>query len=242
MNVPRPKLLVSVRDAREAAAAMLGEADIIDVKEPRNGSLGAAESREIGAVLAQVAGWKPISAALGELRDAARHLASLPAGLTYVKAGLAGERSSPDWRERWSRLAKATPSACELIPVAYADAEAANAPALDEVVALAVAQRSTCLLIDTFQKDGRGLFDFAPIERLRVIADRLREARAGLALAGSLRLEDLGTARSLAPAIIAVRGAACGGDRDADIDPGRVRTIQSALDGAGIVVAASGAP
>ena len=35
-----PQLLVSVRNATEAAAAVLGGADILDVKEPANGPLG----------------------------------------------------------------------------------------------------------------------------------------------------------------------------------------------------------
>lgn len=62
-------LLVSVRNAKEAMAALVGGADLIDVKEPLAGSLGAATPKtwqEIGEV---VGGEKPLSAALGELHD-----------------------------------------------------------------------------------------------------------------------------------------------------------------------------
>ena len=41
----RVGLLVSVRDAAEAELALAGGADVIDVKEPNRGSLGAAECR-----------------------------------------------------------------------------------------------------------------------------------------------------------------------------------------------------
>ena len=36
-------LLVSVRDAKEAQQAVSGGADVIDVKEPAHGALGAAD-------------------------------------------------------------------------------------------------------------------------------------------------------------------------------------------------------
>ena len=39
----RPGLLVSVRSADEAIAALAGGADVIDVKEPNRGALGAAD-------------------------------------------------------------------------------------------------------------------------------------------------------------------------------------------------------
>jgi len=67
--MPGPKLLVSVRDAAEARAALVGGADLIDVKEPSRGSLGRAEADTIAAVAHAVGGRTPVSAALGELRD-----------------------------------------------------------------------------------------------------------------------------------------------------------------------------
>ena len=42
-----PGLLVSVRSAAEALAALAGGADVIDVKEPNQGSLGAADDDTI---------------------------------------------------------------------------------------------------------------------------------------------------------------------------------------------------
>ncbi len=51
----RPRLLVSVRSAEEALAAIAGGADILDVKEPSRGSLGMANSEVIAAIARQVA-------------------------------------------------------------------------------------------------------------------------------------------------------------------------------------------
>ncbi|MEX0885938.1 MAG: (5-formylfuran-3-yl)methyl phosphate synthase, partial [Phycisphaeraceae bacterium] len=46
----RPGLLVSVRNVAEARAAMAGGADVIDIKEPAAGALGAASPTTIQQV------------------------------------------------------------------------------------------------------------------------------------------------------------------------------------------------
>src|SRR4051812_30438336 len=89
-----PGLLVSVRSAAEAEAALAGGADLIDVKEPARGPLGRADDAVIDAVVASVAGRRPVSAALGELAERG---GPLPAGCRYVKWGLAG--LTREWRE-----------------------------------------------------------------------------------------------------------------------------------------------
>ena len=49
------KLLVSVRSVAEARIALAGGVDLIDVKEPRRGSLGAADAGIIAEIVAHVA-------------------------------------------------------------------------------------------------------------------------------------------------------------------------------------------
>jgi uncharacterized protein (UPF0264 family) len=46
----RPQLLVSVRNAAEAQAALAGGCDILDIKEPSRGSLGMADAPTIAAI------------------------------------------------------------------------------------------------------------------------------------------------------------------------------------------------
>ena len=74
------QLLVSVRDAAEARTAVEGGADLIDIKEPARGPLGAADVDVVEQIIAEVAGRRPVSAALGELRDW-RPLAGRTAGV-----------------------------------------------------------------------------------------------------------------------------------------------------------------
>jgi len=101
-----PQLLVSVRDATEAAAALAGGADIIDVKEPRRGPLGMADVSQIEAVLRTVREQNPtmpVSVALGDAGDwhAEQCHVRLPAGLNYIKLGTASCSSDDDWQSVW---------------------------------------------------------------------------------------------------------------------------------------------
>ena len=66
------QLLVSVRDVNEADAAIAGNADIIDVKEPARGSLGMASLESIAAIVSRCRNEQNAphcSAALGELQE-----------------------------------------------------------------------------------------------------------------------------------------------------------------------------
>ena len=60
------RLLVSVRNAAEAAAALAGGADIVDAKEPLNGALGPVGHGMLASITATIGGSAPVSAALGE--------------------------------------------------------------------------------------------------------------------------------------------------------------------------------
>ena len=61
------RLLVSVRNAEEARAALAGGAEIIDAKEPSRGALGAVDDRRAARDRRAVDGMRPVSAALGDV-------------------------------------------------------------------------------------------------------------------------------------------------------------------------------
>src|SRR5581483_9289165 len=150
-------LLVSVRSAAEAEAALAGGAALIDVKEPRRGSLGRADDGTIAAVVRAVGGRRPVSAALGELAER-RAVPILP--LAFAKWGLAGKREHADWPGELRRAAGLLPPGCRPVAVAYADWRRAGAPAPTEVCAFAGAHHWGAFLIDTWRKDGTTLLDW----------------------------------------------------------------------------------
>src|SRR5437016_5096196 len=102
------QLLVSVRSAAEAEAALAGGAQVIDVKEPLRGALGRADDAAIAAVVEAVAGRCPVSAALGELRETC--WTDVPPAcdrLSFVKWGPAGYLGCEDaFRTEWTSRMK----------------------------------------------------------------------------------------------------------------------------------------
>ncbi|MFO1092588.1 MAG: (5-formylfuran-3-yl)methyl phosphate synthase [Planctomycetaceae bacterium] len=93
----RPRLLVSVRNADEAIAALAGGADIIDVKEPRRGPLGMADANIVADIVACAGDRAPVSAALGEVRDwvtPSGDLGAAGAGNAHPVTGATGSASA----------------------------------------------------------------------------------------------------------------------------------------------------
>ncbi|QDU98055.1 (5-formylfuran-3-yl)methyl phosphate synthase [Lignipirellula cremea] len=221
-------LLVSVRNSDEAAAALRGGADWIDVKEPRNGALGAADPivwREVAAV---VAGRTPLSAALGELTSPGAFTAADLADVQYAKVGLAGSNDS-DWPQRWRRLLRRLPSHVQPVAVLYADWEAAAAPPPAEVLAAALSQRCAALLIDTWCKDGRHVFEVLPAATIAALLGAASAAGMRAVLGGSLTADRLADAVAAGAQLVAVRGAACDGARDSAVCEGRVSELVTRL-------------
>ncbi len=93
------KLLVSVTNAAEAVDAVTGGADLIDAKDAAAGPLGPVTVDVLTQIHAQVAGLRPVSAALGDatdehsINDAAASFAR--AGAAFVKVGFA-EATRPE--------------------------------------------------------------------------------------------------------------------------------------------------
>ena len=66
LAVPLTLFLASVRDAEEAELALRAGADIVDLKDPEQGALGALTPDTIAACVKQVAGRAPVSATIGD--------------------------------------------------------------------------------------------------------------------------------------------------------------------------------
>jgi uncharacterized protein (UPF0264 family) len=224
---PTPSLLVSVRSVAEAEAAAAGGAALIDVKEPAAGSLGRAADETIAAVIAWADGRRPVSAALGELRDNPAPVAC--AGLSYAKWGLAGCGGRGDWCRELAgaarRLQQADPE-CKLVPVAYADWQRAQAPSPKDVCQFTGAHACGAMLIDTWQKDGTTLLDWL---RLDEVMHLCWTAPVPVALAGSLGPNEVQALLPARPAWFAVRGAVCGGGRGGTVERERVARLVTLL-------------
>lgn len=233
----RPKLLVSVRNAREVTAALAGGCEIVDVKEPNRGSLGMADLAEVARVFAAVDERMPVSAALGEVVDWMEldNIPTLPFGLNYVKLGMSNLGSGSTGIRRWLEVRRTFSERVEAtlnwVAVCYADWEAAGAPQPQRVIEAAAESDCRVVLFDTFQKSRGGLLDWLAVDELTQRIATIQNHGLKAAIAGSLSLMSLPELLPLGADIIGVRGAACqNGSRNAGICADAVRTIRLAID------------
>jgi uncharacterized protein (UPF0264 family) len=207
------QLVISIRSQQECATALQTGANIIDIKDPTLGSLGAADVDVIRRIVAQVDRRRPVSIALGELREFdARRFAELPT-VEYVKLGLAGCAGWPLWPETWLEAWQQLPGQAHRVAVAYADADLARCPHWSDVLECGRACGCSVLLVDTHDKSAGGLLDWVDRAELQRIRQATLASGLQLALAGSLTRTQIGELLSLVPDFVAVRGAVCHGYR-----------------------------
>jgi uncharacterized protein (UPF0264 family) len=232
------KLLVSVADEREARVAVEGAVDIVDIKNPAEGSLGAPAPGMIARVRAAVPPERPVSAAIGDLPNlpgtaALAALGAAHSGAAYVKVGLWGTSTEDEAVAVLRAVREALesgPTRPTVIAAAYADAERVPSRPLAPWAVVAAARRAGvggCLL-DTAVKDGRGLFEWLTPDALAALVAEGHAANLEMALAGALRAEDLPTVRATGADIAGVRSAACrDGRRTAPLDGERIKRLRA---------------
>jgi uncharacterized protein (UPF0264 family) len=227
-----PQLLVSVRNADEAVAALAGGADVIDVKEPRRGPLGRAKRSTLQQVISRADRAAPVSVALGELQEfEPRYAANLPVGVGLAKLGLARCRDWPIWSTRWSQAIDALPGGVAPVAVVYADAAKCAAPPPHLVIGHAAQVGCRAVLFDTYEKSSGNLFDALPGAKLSSYIAEIRELNMIVALAGSLDEQSVPIAASYAPDVIAVRSAACRDGRHGVVEQEKVRCLAQLIRG-----------
>jgi (5-formylfuran-3-yl)methyl phosphate synthase len=231
------QLLISVVSAAEVPDALWGGADIVDIKNPLEGSLGAPMPATIRAVRARVPGPRRISVAIGDMPNlpgtaALAALGAAACGADDVKVGLWG----PDSEVAAVRLLAAVCTALEAYPncrvIAGGYADAARAQTLDPrcLARVARAAGAAGCLIDTAVKDGRRLFDFLTPEAVQGLVAEAHECGLFFAVAGALHEQDLPLVCSLGADVVGIRSAACvDGRRAGPLDPARVQRLRAML-------------
>ena len=236
------QLLVSVRSAEEVEPALAGGADIIDAKEPANGSLGAVSSATLAEVASRVPATQELSVALGDVGAAAEVIAlidhlELPSRTapTYLKLGFAGVKSYKTVCELLvTAVARASHhrSPITIVAVAYADSDRATALPAETILHLAMDARVGGVLIDTHLKDGTRLLDWWAPGALATWGSVARRAGLLVGVAGALRPDDIPAAALCEPDVIGFRGAACDAGRLGRISASRVALLRRCVDAA----------
>lgn len=219
--------LVSVRSVDEALLAAAAGVRRIDLKEPRDGALGAlpdAVLRDIVAALRGAGYGGEISATTGDhppgalatlVQEAQRVAAQ---GVDVVKVGVL---PGPGGTALLGALA-ALP--LRVVPVLMVD------QGLDPALADAACARPFhALMIDTVGKRGGSVLQRLDTLPLRRWIDMARAQQQVVGLAGALRLEDLDAVRSLAPDFAGFRSAVCANGREGPLDPLRLQAVLAQL-------------
>ncbi|MGY0071627.1 (5-formylfuran-3-yl)methyl phosphate synthase [Streptomyces sp. QTS137] len=229
----------SVEEALDCAKAA-EHLDIVDVKKPDEGSLGANFPWVIKAIRDVVPADKPVSATVGDVpykpgTVAQAALGAAVSGATYIKVGLYGcttPEQAVDVMRGVVRAVKDHRPDAFVVASGYADAHrigCVNPLALPDI---ARRSGSDGAMLDTAIKDGTRLFDHTPPDVCAEFVRLAHEAGLLAALAGSVKIGDLGELARMNTDIVGVRGAVCeGGDRSAGrIQPQLVAAFRTEMD------------
>jgi uncharacterized protein (UPF0264 family) len=219
-------VLVSPKDIDEALEAIEGGADIIDVKNPAEGSLGANFPwviREV-AKLAKSFG-KQVSATTGDMpfKPGTASLAALGAamaGADYIKVGLYGVRNESEAQEMIKAVVRAVKdfdSEKKVVIAGYGDFYRINAINPLKLPAIASSCGADVVMVDTAIKDGTSIFDHLRFENLYSFVSMAKEHGLLCAVAGNLKWNHLDSLKKLSPDIIGVRSVVCEAGRDSKI-------------------------
>ena len=199
-------MLASVRSLDEARLALEGGADLIDLKEPSRGALGALDHAAVRICVQAIGGRRPVSATIGDLPSMDPQLMTAAAermaatGVDFIKIGYFSHPRAFDCANALSKLA----SRARLIAVLFAD-EPYDLALVD---ALADAGFAGAML-DTAHKTGKTLRDWRTKEEAAEFVARSRGRRLLTGLAGSLRREDVPPLIAIGPDYLGFRGALC---------------------------------
>lgn len=217
------QLLVSAINIEEAKEALKGGADILDVKNPKEGSLGASFPWIIKQISDYANNKTVVSTTIGDVpykpgTVSLAALGSAVSGSNYVKVGLYGTRNYQEALEVMNAVVKTVKEYDDTITVVacgYADAKQIGSVLPEDIPKVAVNSNSDVAMLDTYQKDGRRLTDFLNKEELSQFTKQTHDYGLEVALAGSVNKKDIQLLEEIDCDIMGVRGCVCtGGDRN----------------------------
>lgn len=217
-------LLASVRSLHEARQALAAGVDVIDLKEPADGALGAVPL-SVARLVAALPNRPRVSATIGDLPFTAEAVvpgvrAMAATRVDIVKVGI----FDGDTAATLAALRPLCSEGIKLVAVMFAD----RSPDLALLPRLATAGFHGAML-DTADKAGGGLRRHLSERQLRAFVAAARRNRLLCGLAGSLAIDDIAPLAALAPDYLGFRGALCARGRADALDPARLDAVRQAL-------------
>ncbi len=221
-------MLASVSSLEEAQLIKPFQVDIIDLKQPSQGALGALDVKTVAEIVAVLSPETRLSATIGDLpmqtrvlREAVQAMANT--GVDYVKIGFF---PGGDWQACIAGLAGLTQQGHALIAVLFADTR----PDLSIIAALSQAGFQGVML-DTMNKNLGSLTQLLSLDECLTFVHTAKAANLLTGLAGSLTKNDIAKLLPLHADYLGFRGALCRrNQRTAELDTEQVAEIRRLLD------------
>lgn len=221
-------MLASVRNLAEATMVYTGGADIIDLKEPNDGALGAVPLQDIHHIVDDL--WEKcvISATIGDiLADSAminnKVIQTAETGVDYVKIGMFSERHIETCLPN---LVHCAIKGIAIIVVFFADMDFD----VDQAIKAAADARLKGVMLDTARKGSGGLLTHKNIMQLEYFVNRAKQNNLLTGLAGSLTTEDIPTLLKTTPDYVGFRTALCDKhERIGSLNEKAIQTVRKSI-------------
>lgn len=210
--------MVSVVKKTEALEAAEGGAHIVDVKNPKEGSLGANFPRVIRKVKEAVPDNVEVSATIGDLPNlpGTASLAALGAaasGADYVKVGLFGVKTSAEATILMKEVCGAVKEydkTSKVVAAGYADFNKFGCLNPLKLPQVTYKVEADGVMIDVKLKKAQSkLFDFLDDRELKIFVETAHKSNLIAALAGSLDRQDVPRLYDLGADVIGIRKSVC---------------------------------
>lgn len=226
-------MLASVTSLAEARIVLQAGADIIDLKNPGQGALGALPIDIIRDITTKIASGKTtrpaLSATIGDLPMVPEPIAeavqaTAASAVDYVKIGLFADLQQRQW-QCIERLRPLCAQGIRIVIVMFAD-QKPDLSLLNKIAEVGCVGA----MLDTADKNSGGLRDCLTTTELSAFVEQARALNLLTGLAGSLRLDDIEPLLSLNPDYLGFRGALCDrSQRTAGIDADAVAAVRALI-------------
>lgn len=220
------KMLASVKNLQEAKIVLSENIDIIDLKQPEFGALGALPFELITEIVTEIDNRCLVSATIGDLPMDANILfdavcAMSKTNVDFIKIGFFPDGN---WLEIVQKLGHLTEKN-RLIAVLFADAN----PDFAIITELRKSSFSGVML-DTMDKKKGALKQVMPNETIKNFVTLTKQNGLICGLAGSLKLEDIAPLLEFETDYLGFRSALCqANNRTAELDFESLKKVKQAL-------------
>lgn len=205
-NVSSPQFLASVTCLNEAQLVLDANVDIIDLKNPAEGALGALPLKTIEEIVKLIDKRKLVSATIGDLvmdplliEPAVQAISET--GVDIVKVGFFGNENHVACA---LSLKKHILHGTKVVAVLFAD-QHPNFDFMDDLKAAGFYGA----MLDTADKSSGGLLNHLSLDALSAFTQKAKSLNLLSGLAGSLTLNDISMLNKCYPDYLGFRGALC---------------------------------